>query len=50
MRVLYIDIDSLRPDHSRGKLHPYLKRLRDTGRSHLADRLIERHMSNEKVN
>jgi choline-sulfatase len=38
------------PYHSRGKLYPYLKRLRDTGRTHLADRLIERHMPNEKVN
>jgi len=31
------------PYHSRGKLKPYLKRLRDTGRGHLADKLIERH-------
>ncbi|MBZ0300307.1 MAG: sulfatase [Anaerolineae bacterium] len=31
------------PYHVRGKLPAYLKRLRATGRTHLADRLIERH-------
>ncbi len=54
MRLLYIDIDTLRPDHLgcnaeggpyhvRGQLEGYLARLRATGRGDRADALARKY-------